>query len=196
MTRRTRLSFTFIRTLSVLFLLSYRLAFLLASGNLCYIPLPSHLSPPNYPTVIWWRKKIVTLRNKPAVLWDMTLCRLVDRFWRVSGQTSCLSVGQKTSTQNMRAARSTVAVALTYRTTRRREPHHLDHGTHCRNSFISHYGAVFPVKMCHTSCAHNHEPPGTPAAPLRRVATSRLSCGLLRISWSLAAPLSTVSCRQ
>ena len=86
------------------------------------------------------------------------------------------SVGQKTSTQNTTAASSTAAMALTctYRTTRRREPQRLDHGTHCRNSFISHYGAVFPIKMCHTSCGHNHGPPGTTAAPLRRVATSRL----------------------
>ena len=118
--------------------------------------------------------KIVTLRNKPAALWDMTLYRLVYRFWRVSGQTPCLSFGQKTSTENTRAARSTVAVALPDQTTRRHEPQHLDHGTHRRNSFISHYGAVFPVKVCHTSCGHNHGPPGTPAAPLWRVATSRL----------------------
>lgn len=115
------------------------------------------------------KKKIVTLRNKTAALWDMTLCRMVDRFWRVSGQTSC-QLWAKKSTQNMRAARSTVAVALTYRTTRRHEPQHLDHGIHCCNSFISHYGAVFPIKMCHTAWGHNHGPPGTPAARLRRVA--------------------------
>jgi hypothetical protein len=76
-------------------ILSYRLAFRLASGNLCYIPWPSNLSQPNYPTVIWWRIKIVTLRNKTAALWDMTLWSSVDRYWLFSGQTSRLSFGLK-----------------------------------------------------------------------------------------------------
>jgi hypothetical protein len=126
----------------------------------------------------------------------MTLLSSVDSYWRFSGQTSCLTFRQKRFTQNMRAVRSTEAVALTYQTTRRHEPQHLDHGTHCRNSFISHYGVVFRVKMCHTPCEHNHGPPAIPAAPLRRVETSRLSCGLLQASWSLTAPISTVSCTQ
>jgi len=42
MTGKTRLNFTFIRTLPVLLILSYRLAFLLASGNLS--SFPDHLT--------------------------------------------------------------------------------------------------------------------------------------------------------
>jgi len=144
-------------------------------------------------------KKIVTMCNKTAVLWDVTLCRLVDRFWRVSGQTSCLlALGRKRllRTRGQRVPQQRWHL---------RVPTELQ-GVVSHNAWttaltavtaLSHIMVLFSLLRCVTLLVDITT--GHQVQQQHRCGVLQhhdLSCGLLRASWSLAAPISTVSCRQ